>query len=147
MKNESLLLRVLSLSLALLLLGVLLRSWGLAPGLFRTLTDPSSPPWSVASLTYTGVVAGLLALLGGAVLGLFRHRLWGVYCAYALVPVSTLLLGIPLVPFVSDLLPGARLRTAGVIVLNATFLAATVILHREYRKSRSEGARKIERKR
>jgi len=136
--------RVLSLFLVLLLIGVLLRSWRLVPGLVRNLTDPLSSSWSVASLTYTVVVGGFLALLSGAMVGLLRHRMWGVYCAYALVPVSTVLLGIPLVPFVSDLLPGVQWRTVAVIVLNLTFFAATVLLHLEHRKSMREGPRQVD---
>jgi hypothetical protein len=131
--------RVLSLLLALLLIGVLLRYWMLVPGFFRSLIDPMNPPWTSAGFTYTAVVGGFLALLGGATIGLFRRRVWGVYCAYALVPVSTILHGIPLIPFVSDLLPTLQFRIAAVFVLNLMFLTGAVILHLEYRKARRGG--------
>lgn len=127
--------RILSIVLGALLFGVLVRNWALVPGLLRTLTDDSPHPlWSAPVLTYVVVVGGFLVLLAAAAIGLLRVRPWGIYCGYALVPVSTILHGIPLVPLVSDLLPTLQFRIAAVFVLNIAFLTAIVILHASLRR-------------
>ena len=127
--------QVLSTFLAVLLIGVLFRYWAVVEIFFRSLAASWSETPSGSALITTLVVGGFLGLLAASVVGLFRRRKWGVYCAYALVPVSTMLHSIPLVPFVSDLLPNLQLRIAAVFVLNLIFLAATILLHVEYRRT------------
>jgi hypothetical protein len=80
--------RIPSHILALLLIGMLLEHFALVPGFFRNLTDPLNPIWSASTLTYAIVVGGFLVLLTATIVGFFQGRIWGVYCAYALVPVS-----------------------------------------------------------
>lgn len=130
---------VFSRLLVILLVGVLLRHWALIPGFFRNLADPINPILSASSLTYSVVVGGFLGLLVGAIVGLLRRRIWGVYCAYALVPVSTILHSIPLIPFISDLLPTLEVRIAAVAILNLAFLAIAALLHLSYHRVASAG--------
>lgn len=132
--------RVLSIVLAVLLIGVLVRHWTLVRGVYWNLTgDPLNPLWSPAVLTYLLVVGGFLVLLIASAVGLLRLRPWGIYCAYALVPVSTILHGISLIPFLSDLLPTRELGIAAVLILNLTFLTAVMILHTAYRRANRQG--------
>jgi hypothetical protein len=122
--------RALSIALAVLLIAVLLRYWVLVEGLFRI---ARTDPWSQASLLNLLVVGLFLGLLIASIVGLLKMRIWGIYAIYALVPVSTVLHGIALVPFVSGLLP-TQLRIGAVFVLNLAFLGAALILHRSWRK-------------
>jgi hypothetical protein len=61
-------------------------------------------------------------------------RAFGFYFAYLLVPVSTVLLSVPLVPFTS-LLPTLDLRIAAVAVVNVSFLVATAASHRMWSRA------------
>ena len=119
--------------LAALLAVVLFSSWELVAMLLR------NPPWSILGV----VIILFLSLLIGGLLGLLWLRPWGFYCAYLLVPVSTMLHGIPLVPFVTNLLPSPELRTWSVFILNFAFLVATIVAHLAYRTStRNPGAKR-----
>jgi hypothetical protein len=112
-------------SLAVSLVGVVAWKWILIPIVFR------NPPWSpVGSVSIL-----FLGLLVGSVAGLLKMRPWGFYCAYLLVPVSTMLLGIALVPFVTDWLPTRSLQVNSLFVLNVAFLVATAASHLMYRRS------------
>lgn len=115
--------------LSISLLGVLVDHAVLLPMVFRV------PPWSSLGI----VLILFLALLVGAVLGLMGMRVWGYWLAYALVPVSTVLPGVSLVPFVPDLIPGLEWRTRAVVVLNGAFLVAALISHRVHRRGTERG--------
>lgn len=85
----------------------------------------SQPPWTMVGF----VSLVFVVLLAAAAAGLFLQRKWGFVAAYLLVLVSTILHSIPLVPFVTDLLPGLDARTWGMVLLNLTFLVATATAH------------------
>ena len=61
--------------------------------------------------------------------GLLLGRRWGAVLLLALVPVSTVLHAVPLIPFVSRLLPSA-LRPGAMWVLNLLVAVAAVMLLR-----------------
>ena len=85
----------------------------------------TNPPWSLV-----GFAALLFVLLAaGSIIGLLRAKTWGLVCAYLLVPVSTFLHGIALVPFVTALLPSPELKVWAVVVVNVIFLVALVLTH------------------
>lgn len=79
--------RTISRALAVLLLAGLLANWRLALWMFRV-RDP------------VGAAIGVswLALIIVSVIGLLRVRRWGVYCLFALAPLSTAMLAAPLLP-------------------------------------------------
>lgn len=126
--------RLLSLALVVLLIGVLVRYWVLVQGLFVW------PRGINIFMTYLAVVGVFIGLLLGSIVGLVRLRAWGFYCVYLLVPVSTVLHGIPLVPFVSDLLPSPGLRIWAVSILNVAFLTTAVISHWSFLRGRKLNA-------
>ncbi len=111
--------------LALLLVGVLLRNFVLVSGVIRGAAGALTSSGNAPGAAYSVVVGGFLLLLGATIVGLFQRRLWGIYCAYALVPVSTILLAVPLIPFVLDLMP-PRARVVAMPIVNLAFLAAVV---------------------
>ena len=113
--------RVLAASLG----GVLVWKWVLVQIVFR------NAPWSLVG----AVTILFLGLLIASIVGLLRMRPWGFYCAYVLVPVSTVLHGIALIPFIPELLPSQTLRIGSVLVLNVGFLVATVVAHLMSRRS------------
>ena len=113
---------LLSKILAGLLVGVVVWKWALVR------IAVTNSPWSFA-----GFAALLFLLLAAAsVIGLGRLKTWGFVCAYLLVPVSTFLHGIALVPFLTGLLPSPELEVWAVAILNVIFLAmvgGTHLLH------------------
>src|SRR5690606_24250549 len=110
--------------LALSLIGVALWKWVLIRIAF------TNPPWSTI-----GFVSLLFVpLLVGSVVGLLKTREWGFYAVYLLFPVSTILHGVALVPWVTDALPTQQLRIWSTAVLNLVFLAATILAHRMHRR-------------
>lgn len=120
--------RILSRALAGLLALVLMANAQLIPMLSGSSLDSASLAIGV-----------FLTLLVASLVGLLRVEPWGFFAAYLLVPVSTILHGIALVPFVGRLLPSPEARIWSVLVLNLAFLAAPVIAHRGVYKSRRTG--------
>lgn len=116
--------RLLTLFLAACLIGVVVSNSVLIQQFFRV------APWSLLGVVLW-LFFGLWVL---SVIGLLWLRPWGFYSAYALVPVSTVLLGIALVPFVTGLLPRLEWRMWTVLILNIGFLGATVFAHWSYRR-------------
>ena len=112
-------LQLLTKILAGLLLGVLLWKWALVRIAFTNV------PWS-----FVGFSALVFLLLSVAsIVGLLRLQTWGFACAYLLVPVSTFLHGIALVPFLTELLPSPELKLWAVAILNVVFLGTLVVTH------------------
>jgi hypothetical protein len=70
-----------------------------------------------------------LVLAVGAIIGLIAQRRWGAYLLLPLVPVSSILLGMPLVPFVTRATPFVY-RPYVVGALNALVLLAAPLLVR-----------------
>jgi hypothetical protein len=105
--------------LAALLLGVLASKWGLVRIAVTNL------PWSSV-----GFATLLFVLLSTAsIVGLIRLQTWGFVYAYLLVPVSTFLHGITLVPFVTELLTSPELQSWAVAIVNVMFLGTLVVAH------------------
>ncbi len=121
--------KILSRALAVLLALVCVANAQLIPMLVR------NTPTSVVSIT----IGVFLTLLVASVVGLMRVERWGFIAAYLLVPVSTILHGIALVPFVGSLLPSTEARIWSVFLLNVAFLAALMIAHRGVYKTGSAG--------
>ena len=120
--------------LALLLVLVLFRYFRLPLGFAIFLAD------GFRSMSYGIVVGGFLALMAATITGLYQRRIWGVYCVYALVPVSTVLLSIPFIPFVTDLLPTLQMRIIALPIINSAFLVGVMALHLRYRRAIRDGA-------
>ena len=68
-----------------------------------------------------------LLLNGASIAGLALQRRWGAYFVIALVPVSTILLSIPLLPLVTSLVPVAY-RAYAMMAVNVTVLLAMLKL-------------------
>ena len=103
--------------MALLLLIVLVERWDLVAGL----TARNAPG------TLFVVSALWLALMLTSIVGLFSHQRWGVWSLIALVPVSTILHSVPLVPFVSAAFP-LEMRPFVMIAANILVLLVAVVL-------------------
>jgi hypothetical protein len=69
-----------------------------------------------------------VALLVGAVAGLALLRRWGYWCVYLLVPFSTILLSISLIPHLPRPFP-PELRPWVLAAANLAVLAAAVFAH------------------
>jgi hypothetical protein len=69
-----------------------------------------------------------VALLVGAVAGLALLRRWGYWCVYLLVPFSTILLSISLIPHLPRPFP-PELRPYVLAAANLAVLAAAVFAH------------------
>ena len=105
--------------LAGLLFGTLVWKWALVRIAVTNL------PWS-----FVGFAALLFVFLSAAsIVGLIRARKWGFVCAYLLVPISTFLHGIALVPFLTELVPTPELKLWAVAILNVIFLGTLFITH------------------
>jgi hypothetical protein len=113
-----------SRALAALLALVLVADVRLLGTLFRA--PVGSPVW--------GMLAIHVALLIGAVIGLSRLRPWGYHCVYVLVPFSTLLLSISLIPHLPRPFP-PEVRPYVLVAANLAVLAAAVFAHVGYRRS------------
>jgi len=116
--------------LALLLLGVLLERWRL----FAVLATPFDAGALLLIVTLLWI-----GLLLASVAGLLGARPWGAAALLALVPVSTVLHGVPLVPGLSRLLPAAARPTA-VLVLNVLVALAALLVLRLLRRPRDAAA-------
>ena len=120
-----------------------LLSRALAFSLFLTLVEYSKI-FRIAFGPLLGVDSSALALLtswtwllllGIAVAGLTSTRRWGAYALAALVPVSTMLMAIPLIPAVSKLIP-VSLRPEALATLNILVLVSVpLLLYRPARAS------------
>ena len=111
--------------LAALLIGVLAWKWVLVQ------VAATNPPWSMVG----SMSLALVALILVTAIGLICLREWGFFAAYVLVPFSTVIHGIALVPWLTEALPTLRLRIWAVSVLNLLFLFATIWVHWKYRSS------------
>jgi hypothetical protein len=116
--------RVINVLLSASLVGVLVTNFVLLQMMFRV------APWSLLGI----VLILFLGLLLGSIVGLLRMRPWGYWLAYALVPVSTILHGISLVPFVVELLPRLEWRIWAVFLLNGAFFVGILRSHWLYRR-------------
>lgn len=74
------------------------------------------------------VVWSWLLLLIGAALGLAARRPWAVVVLIVLVIVSTIAMGIALVPFIMRLVP-ERIQTVALLVTNGGVLLTAPYLH------------------
>jgi len=81
------------------------------------------------------IVSGLwLALMLASIVGLFQHQRWGVWSLIALVPVSTILHGIPLIPFATAAFP-LEMRPFVMTAANILVLLVALVLHKAQAKS------------
>jgi hypothetical protein len=91
-----------------------------------------------ASADLVVVLTAYFVLVVGSLAGLLRLRQWGFYFSYVLAPFSTILLGDPLIPLVTRLLPWLDVRIWAMTILNAGFLLGVAYAHRAYRQARSD---------
>ncbi|HUF25531.1 MAG TPA: hypothetical protein VMM18_01020 [Gemmatimonadaceae bacterium] len=80
----------------------------------------------------------LLVLLG-TVAGLTFQRRWGAYLLLIFVPVSTVLLSIPLIPWITQLAPQSY-RVYGMLLVNGVVLFTALLLVQGHRR-RSQATR------
>ena len=117
----------LGLMLALALVAVCVERWPIA---WMAMT-----PWRGSLLAFA-VSAAWLGLLVASMAGLLLGRRWGAICLVALVPVSTVLHGVPLVPFVTKAFP-LESRWPLVIGLNVVVLLCAIVLLRPARNAQA----------
>ena len=111
--------------LAGVLLLDLISSWRYVTTLFR---NPSADLVVVLTLFFL--------LMVGSLVGLALLREWGFYVTYPFLCASTILLGEPVVPGITRLLPTLELRIASVFIINVAFLAVVVWTHWMYRSTK-----------
>jgi len=110
--------------MALLLVLVLVERWELV----------SAVTAGYAAATLFMVSALWLALMFASIVGLLWDQRWGAWSLIALVPVSTILHSVPLVPFVTAAFP-LEMRPFVMIAMNIVVLLLALVLQRAQAQS------------
>jgi hypothetical protein len=100
------------------LLGTLLDHWEMIRFVFTS--------WDDTKLGF-GLSLAWLVLLLASVIGIRAGRRWGALSLIVLMPVSTIMLSVSLVPFLTSIVPAAA-RPYVMMALNLLMLIAAIVL-------------------